>query len=66
MKGKFVPIAVVLIGAAGAAGCGDGGNSSADERGAAAVDSCRDHRGVVAFEDDVVICGDQTFFHVEE
>jgi hypothetical protein len=66
MKRRFVPIALVLMGAAGIAGCGDGGNSSAEERGLTAVEACADHRGVVAFEDNVVICGDQTFFEVEE
>jgi hypothetical protein len=66
MKRKYGPLAVLLIGAAATAGCGNAGATGGDERGSAAVEVCRDHGGVVAFEDDVVICRDQEFFQVED
>ena len=36
-----------------------------DERGRRAVDACREHDGVSAFDDDIVICRDQTFHEAE-
>ncbi len=45
----------------GAVGCGtDGSSSDREERSAQAVNQCRGHGGVSAFDDDVVICIDQT------
>jgi hypothetical protein len=56
----LVPVAAMLV-LAGGAGCGSDGNSGdREERSAAAVDECRGHGGVSAFDDDVVICLDQT------
>jgi hypothetical protein len=54
-------IAVALIVAAASAGCASGG-ASADwqDRGAGAVEACSAHGGVGAFDDDAVICRDQT------
>jgi hypothetical protein len=42
------------------AGCGSDLASSPEERASSAVRECRGHGGVAAFEDDVVICRDQT------
>jgi hypothetical protein len=58
---KSVSVAVGLL-AAIAVGCAgeDPGSRSPEDRGADAVAACRTHGGVVAFEDDVVICRDQT------
>jgi hypothetical protein len=55
-----LPVAATLA-IASAAGCGtEGGTQDREERGTRAVDECRGHGGVGAFDDDVVICGDQT------
>jgi hypothetical protein len=53
-------IAVVALTAA--AGC-TSQDSSADtaNRASSAIQSCRDHGGVSAFDDDAVICADETF-----
>jgi hypothetical protein len=52
--------AAMLIGA-NAAACGsDGSSSDREERSMNAVNECRGHGGVSAFDDDVVICLDQT------
>jgi hypothetical protein len=55
-----VPAAAVLT-VAGAVGCGSEGVSrDREERSRQAIDECRGHGGVSAFDDDVVICLDQT------
>ena len=41
-------------------GCASDETSSGEDRAASAVEECRGHGGVGAFEDDVVICRDQT------
>jgi len=52
-----LPLAAVLA----LAGCGSSGTlSDREERSASAVNECRAHDGVSAFDDDVVICEDQT------
>jgi hypothetical protein len=55
--------AVALLCAAALAGCGQ---SDADTRGATAVGQCRAHGGVVALEDEIVVCRDQTYFDDSE
>jgi hypothetical protein len=67
MNGKgSISIAAALLAATAIAGCGSEGESrgsdAVQDRGSRAVQVCRDHRGVAAFDDDVVICGDQTSF----
>jgi hypothetical protein len=60
---KLIPIAVGLLAATASAGCAsdeDPGARSAEDRGSTAVEACRAHGGAIAFEDDVVICRDQT------
>jgi hypothetical protein len=62
---KLVMIAVaLLLAGASVGGCDSGaedpGERSTEERGSSAVEACRAHGGVIAFEDDVVICRDQT------
>jgi hypothetical protein len=54
-------VAIVLA-AAALTGCASQ-ESSQDrtERAERAIEICRDHDGVVAFDDDAVICADQTF-----
>jgi hypothetical protein len=53
--------AVAILAAAAVAGCGeDGSSSDRESRSADAVNECRGHGGVTAFDDDVVICADQT------
>jgi hypothetical protein len=56
-----VVVATVALAFAGGAGCGeDGSSSDREERSTRAVEECRGHGGVTAFDDDVVICLDQT------
>jgi hypothetical protein len=60
MRQLVVPAAAVLA-LAGTVGCGsEGGSRDREERSTQAVNECRGHGGVGAFDDDVVICGDQT------
>ena len=50
----------VVVGMLVFAGCGSESVSSRAQRSAAVVDACRDNGGVAAFDDDTVICADQT------
>jgi hypothetical protein len=60
MRQLVLPVAAALA-VAGAAGCGsEGGTRDREERSRQAVNQCRGHGGVSAFDDDVVICVDQT------
>ena len=60
MRQLVAPAAAVLV-LAGTVGCGvEGSSQDREERSRQAVDECRGHGGVGAFDDDVVICGDQT------
>jgi hypothetical protein len=60
MRQLVAPTAAVLA-LAGAAGCGaEGSSRDREERSRQAVEECRGHGGVGAFDDDVVICVDQT------
>jgi hypothetical protein len=60
MRQLVVPAAAVLALAA-TVGCGTEGTSQdREERSTRAVNECRGHGGVSAFDDDVVICLDQT------
>ena len=57
----WIAVAVVAITAVG--GCAsdeDPASAGAEGRGSTAVEACRAHGGVIAFEDDVVICRNQT------
>jgi hypothetical protein len=57
----LVSIAAVALATMSAAGCGSEGSASDREsRGSAAVEACREHGGVSAFDDDAVICMDDT------
>jgi hypothetical protein len=61
MRQLVVPAAAALV-LASAAGCGaEGSSRDREERSTRAVDECRGHGGVSAFDDDVVICLDQTY-----
>ena len=63
MKPKsWAAVLLATLAAAGVAACGESGS---DNRGATAVGLCRDHGGVVALEDEIVICRDQTT-HTDE
>jgi hypothetical protein len=60
MRHLVVPAAAALT-LAGTAGCGtEGSSQDREERSMQAVQECRGHGGVTAFDDDVVICLDQT------
>ena len=50
-------MAIAILAAAGIAGCGE---SDSGNRGNEAVGLCQGHGGVVALEDEIVICRDQT------
>jgi hypothetical protein len=54
----LIPIGVALLAATGVTSCGDSGSSG--DRGSSAVGLCRGHGGVVAIEDEIGICRDQT------
>jgi hypothetical protein len=66
MNGKVIGIAVALLATTAVAGCGSEaerrGSEAVEDRGSRAVEACRGHGGAIAFEDDVVICRDQTTF----
>jgi hypothetical protein len=60
MRQLVVPAAAALA-LAGTAGCAtEGSSQDREERSTQAVDECRGHGGVGAFDDNVVICVDQT------
>lgn len=59
---QMTAVALIAISATGLVACGEG---EPEDRGAAAVALCRDHRGVIAFDDEVVICRDQTSHRIE-
>jgi hypothetical protein len=60
MRQLVAPAAAVLA-LAGVAGCGsEGASQDREERSTQAIEECRGHGGVSAFDDDVVICLDQT------
>jgi hypothetical protein len=52
--------AAAIVGAFAIAGCGGDSATSRAQRSATIVDACRDNGGVAAFDDDTVICVDQT------
>jgi hypothetical protein len=55
------PILVALLAAVAIGGCGSGEPApDLAERASDAIEACRDHDGVTAFDDDAVICGDGT------
>jgi hypothetical protein len=60
---KPCSIAAVALASAFVAACGGGDPTSSDraERSTRTIDACREHGGVAAFDDDSVICDDQTF-----
>jgi hypothetical protein len=61
---KPLSIAAAALAAVAFAACGggrDAGSTDRAERSARTIDACRDHGGVAAFDDDAVICADQTF-----
>jgi hypothetical protein len=58
--GQWTVLAAVALATASVAGCGEGGTSDREERSTQAVNECRGHGGVSAFDDDIVICLDQT------
>ena len=60
---KPLSLGAVALAASLAVACGGSNSSSSDraERSTRTIDACRDHGGVAAFDDDSVICDDQTF-----
>jgi hypothetical protein len=61
-RSRIVSITALVVAAAIVTGCG-AQESAADrrERATSAIEACRDHEGVAAFDDDAVICTDGTF-----
>jgi hypothetical protein len=59
---RWGAVLLATLAAVGVAGCGE---SDSDNRGVTAVGLCRDHGGVVALEDEIVICRDQTSQTIE-
>jgi hypothetical protein len=60
-KRDGIAAAVAMLAVGSVVGCGsDGSSSDREERSTRAVNQCRGHGGVSAFDDDVVICLDQT------
>ena len=59
MRAK-VRIALAMLVAGALAACGSESSQDRAERGTRAVEICGGHDGVAAFDDDSVICGDQT------
>lgn len=57
---RRIPIIAALAVGAAIAGCSSSDPSDSERRGAEAVEACREHDGVAAFDDDAVICADQT------
>ena len=61
MRMRHVVVVPAALLALAVSGCGeDGSSGDREERSADAVNECRGHGGVGAFDDDVVICVDQT------
>jgi hypothetical protein len=55
--------AAVALLAATAAGCGrQDASSDRRERASSAIEACREHDGVIGFDDEAVICGDGAAF----
>ena len=66
MRQLVLPVAATLA-VACAAGCGsEGASQDREERSTQAVDECRGHGGVSAFDDDIVICRDQSYHEAAE
>lgn len=59
---QMTAIALAAISVMGVSACG---SSEVDDRGPRAVALCRGHGGVIAFEDDIVICRDQSSHRIE-
>jgi hypothetical protein len=59
-KTQLIAMIATLLAIAPLAGCGEEASTDREERGLSAVEECSGHGGVAAFEDDVVICRDQT------
>jgi hypothetical protein len=59
-KSQLIATVSAVLSLATFAGCGSDQASSREDRASRAIRECRGHGGVAAFEDDVVICRDQT------
>lgn len=66
MTGKrLTSTALALLATTSVVACGDT-TLDPDERGPAIVELCRDQGGVVALEDELVVCRDQSFHEAPE
>jgi hypothetical protein len=61
-RNALVALAIAILAATFGAGC-DQASSESESRGVAAVELCRGHGGVTAFDDDIAICGDHSVQH---
>ena len=59
-KRQLIALVSAVLSLATFAGCSSDEPASREDRASSAVEECRGHGGVGAFEDDVVICRDQT------
>lgn len=59
---QMIAVALTTISVTSLGACGEG---EPEDRGGAAVALCRTHGGVIAFDDEVVICRDQTSHRIE-
>jgi hypothetical protein len=58
---QLIALVIAVLSIASLVGCGsDDSSSSFEDRAMSVVEECREHGGVGAFDDDVVICRDQT------
>ena len=57
---QLIAVAIAVLSLATFSGCAGDEEAVHEERSSSAIDECREHGGVAAFDDDIVICRDQT------
>jgi hypothetical protein len=59
-KRQLIAIVIAVLSLASFSGCASDDAVVHEERSSSAIEECREHGGVGAFDDDIVICRDQT------
>ena len=59
-KRQLIAIVIAVLSLASFSGCASDDAAVHEERSSSAIEECREHGGVAAFDDDIVICRDQT------
>jgi hypothetical protein len=59
-KRQLMAIVIAMLSLAAFSGCTSDDAAVHEERSSSVIDECREHGGVAAFDDDIVICRDQT------